>query len=226
MQRPPMPHPVECLLVSLPLLAVLIAGLMGVSVPLMTLDVPSITRVHPLSGFLSSLGILLLGAATAIWYFGATTIAERRAAPEASRRMMLMGAAVSAYMTLDDLFQVHEIIAPRYFGVPDEAVLGLLGLALLAFLRMAWRAPDRAGLFWLLAALAGLGASVVVDAASRWLWRLGEWQYFVEDGAKWLGLCCWLKYAVVHCRERLGGTRVASTSAPVAATTPLSPGAP
>jgi hypothetical protein len=215
-QRPPMPRPLECLLVAAPLLAVLMAGLLGVSVPLMTLDMPSITRVHPLSGFLSSLGILLLGAATALWYFGATTApaAGPRATPEAARRMMLMGAAVSAYMTLDDLFQVHEIIAPRYLGVPDEAVLGLLAAALLVFLRMAWRMPDRTGLFWLLAALAWLGASVVVDAASRWLWRLGEWQYFVEDGAKWLGLCCWLNYAVVFCRERLGGTRVSPTAAP------------
>jgi hypothetical protein len=201
-----MPHPFELLLVTTPLLAVLVAGLMGVSVPLMTLDVPSITRVHPLSGFLSSLGIVLLGASTALWYFSAVTLAQRAAAPGPALRLMSMGAAVSGYMTLDDLFQVHEIIAPRYLGVPDEAVLALLAVAILVFSNLAWRSSDRTGLSWLLAALACLGGSVIIDAASPWLWRLGQWQYFFEDGAKWLGLCCWLKYAVVYCRRHLSAS--------------------
>ena len=215
-----MPHPVEFLLVTAPLLGVLVAGLIGVSVPLMTVDVASITRVHPLSGFLSSLGILLLGASTAIWYFSAVTVAGHDATSHAAPRLMLLGAAVSGYMTLDDLFQVHEYIAPRHLGVPDEAVLGLLGVALLTFLSMAWRSPDRTGLFWLLAALGWMGVSVLFDVTSRWLWRLGEWQYFFEDGAKWVGLCCWLKYTVVYCHWRLCNER-AETKAAAAAETPV-----
>ncbi|WP_351077831.1 hypothetical protein, partial [Shewanella sp. CAL98-MNA-CIBAN-0140] len=43
-----------------------------------------------------------------------------------------------------------------------------------------------------------LGFSVVIDAIlPPELWRLlGHWEYFIEDGAKWLGIVAWCSYFV------------------------------
>lgn len=207
---PSPPGPLEWLLALAPVLAVLAGGLMGVSVPQMTMDPLSIARLHPLSGFLSNLGVLVVGASMAVWYFTATQWTEPRSAATAPRDTtghLVMGATISGYMTLDDLFQIHESLAPNYLRIPETAALAMLGIAILAFLRIAVQNEHRFGLPWLLASLACLGASAVVDVASAKLWRLGQWQYFVEDGSKWLGQYCWLKYTLMHCRWRLSYER-------------------
>ncbi len=189
--KQPMPHPAEYLLVAAPLLAVLVAGLMGVSVRLMTLDVASITRVHPLSGSLEP-GHTAAGRERGylVLQRGDGGLQRRRA--RAAPRQMLIGAAVSGYMTLDDLFQVHEFIAPRHLGVPDEAGARPARHRLADLLAHGVAIADRTGLFWLLAALGWMGVSVLFDAVTLAV-RLGEWQYFFEDGSEWVGLCCWLE---------------------------------
>ena len=42
-----------------------------------------------------------------------------------------------------------------------------------------------------------LAVSVVMDEITEAIpLRLGDWEYFFEDGTKWLGIACWSSYYV------------------------------
>lgn len=190
----------------LPLLAMVLARLSsGVPIDRMTRDVAALAGVHPLTGFLSSLGILLWWASAAVYLHTAAVVRRvGTVAADPGAGFLTWSGLLSAYLALDDLFQIHEHLAPEYLGVPERGVYAVLGLATAAYL-WRYRRLLRVGegrLLWL--ALAGLAASVAVDALlERWLWRLGDWLYLLEDGTKWLGICCWAAFCAATCAGRL-----------------------
>lgn len=195
--------------VLLGLLPVLLVGLasgwFALEVRIFTQDATALAKVHPLAGVLSSLGILLWWTSASVWLFCATlphpAITPRQA------RFCLHSALLSGYLALDDLFQIHESLAPVYLGVPELAVYALLGLAVASYLityRDQWL--NRRGLL-LLGALSLLAASVLSDGVERWLWRMGHWTYLLEDGLKWMGIVAWMSFCVAWCRHTLGHLR-------------------
>lgn len=188
---------------AIPLAGIAIARLLlPIKIPDMTRDVAAIAGIHPLSGILSSLGILFWWSSATLWLFAASL--RRTCQGAAGVGFLVCPGLLSAYLGLDDLFQVHEYLVPTYLKVPEGAVYGVLALATACYL---WRyrrrllAPDGA---LLLLALALLSGSVVVDAVlGPWLWRLKDWNYFVEDGLKWAGICFWTAFSVVRCAREL-----------------------
>jgi hypothetical protein len=210
-------------LVLLPLL--LVAGaswLLAIEVKVMTQDPAAQARLHPLAGFLSSLGVLLWWTSASIWLFcaGLRLPGSTAAVTTLHQRFCLSSAGLSAYLALDDLFQIHESLAPLYLGIPERGVYGVLGVAVLAYL-VGFRAllMNRCGLLLMLS-LGLLAASVVVDSVLEpWLWRLGHWTYLVEDGLKWMGIAAWCAFCVVWCRRLLQGVGAGTIAA-------LSPAAP
>ncbi len=186
-----------------PLLGVAVVRVLWkVQIPDMTQDVASIAKIHPLFGLLSSLGILMWWTSTTVWLFTAIVLRARGQAEGVA--LCIYSGLLSAYLGLDDLFQIHEYLAPIYLGMPEKAVYGLFAIATAVYLwryrRMLLR-PD--GLLLLLS-LVSLSASVVVDTVlEQWLWRLGDWTYFVEDGLKWVGICLWTSFCIVRCLREL-----------------------
>ncbi len=179
---------------SVPLLAVAMARVVGeVPIPDMTRDPLQGTGKSPLAGVLSMLGILLWWASASACALAAWCL--RRDGQAEGSSFMAYTAGLSAYLALDDLFQIHESLAPRHLGLPQWAVLVLIALATAWYLwrhRAQWRHPDSG---YLAIALCGLAASVTVDLVlERYLWRLGEWNYLVEDGFKWIGICYWTRF--------------------------------
>lgn len=171
----------------------------GVKIPDMTRDVAAIANIHPLSGFLSSFGILLWWASASIWFFAAGIHRVRQSSELYG--FAISAALLSTYLAIDDLFQFHELLAPTYLGVPEGAVYGVLGLAMASYLLVYRRLLLRPDGLLLLLALGFLAGSVVIDGVlERWMWRIGHWTYFVEDGMKWLGVVSWCSYCVVRCR--------------------------
>jgi hypothetical protein len=81
--------------------------------------------------------------------------------------------------------------------VDEKLVYAALGIAVSAYLIAFWRVILQTHFAVLLLALGFLGSAVVMDALLEpWLRRLGHWEYFVEDGAKWLGIAAWCSYYV------------------------------
>lgn len=151
----------------------------------MTQDATAIAGIHPLSGFLSSLGVLLWCVAASICFFAAWTL--RNSKPRDMPWFLLFSALLSAYLLFDDLFQFHEDLASRYLGLNEKVAVAALLIAISAYLIAFRRIILRTNFTVLLLALGFFATSVVIDT-------LLCSEYFFEDGAKWLGIASWCSY--------------------------------
>ncbi len=167
---------------------------LNISMTSITRDVTAIGNIHPLSGILSSLGILIWCAAASIAYFAAGIL--RSNGRTAQSWFLLNSAFLTSYLLFDDLFQFHESLAPMYFGFDENVGYAILGIVTLIYLVRYRKTILETDFSALLLAFALLSTSVFVDEVSRWLWRLGDWEYFLEDGFKWLGIVAWCSYFV------------------------------
>ncbi len=172
------------------------AGATGrVSIPLLTTDVSGIANIHPLFGALSSLGILLWCVAAAVSFFAAVVLQTIHRSEHFG--FLLYSALLSAYLMLDDLFLIHEDLAARYFGIDEKIIFLLLGLSVLVYLIIYRETILSSKYIFLGMALGFLAMSVGIDIILEpWLTEIGDWLYFYEDGAKWLGITCWCSYHV------------------------------
>lgn len=172
----------------------------GIDIENMTRDVAAIGHLHPLSGFLSSLGVLLWWSSACIWLFCARL--HRAVGITEAAKFALCSGLLSSYLAIDDLFQFHESLAPGYLAVSENVIQGLLALAIASYL---WRfrnqlaRPDGALLVF---ACAMLSLSVIGDhLLGRWVSALGDWTSMLEDGLKWVGIACWCAFCVSRCHS-------------------------
>jgi hypothetical protein len=188
------------------LLLAVVAGVSffyGVGIPQMTRDFVEIAGIHPLSGALSYIGILLWWTSASIWLFSAGLYWTRKS--RELFRFALFSGLLSGYIAFDDLFCFHEILAPRYLGIPEKLVYVFLVIAVVFYLIIFRKHILQLDGLLLLLALSFLGFSVFVDAFLMiWLYKqIGHWSWFVEDGAKWLGIAGWCGFCIARCRKEV-----------------------
>lgn len=165
----------------------------NISMPLITRDVTAIGKIHPLSGFLSSMGIFLWCVAASICCFAAIVLHATR--QKKTFWFLLCSSLLSAYLMFDDAFLFHESLASTYFGLDEKIIILTLAVMVFTYLVMFRDVILTTNYSILVMALGFLSFSVVVDIVlgSRFL-HLGEWEFFVEDGLKWLGIASWCSY--------------------------------
>ena len=170
----------------------------------LTSDVTTIAGLHPITGFLSTLGIFLWCATASICFFAAMTLINTR--PSETFWFLLSSAVLSAYLLLDDAFLIHENLAKRYLGLSERAVFSFLVIAVIFYAVSFRRIILRTDCGLLFLALIFLATGVAIDEFSfveSWLLlHSGDWEYFIEDGLKWLGITCWCSY-YAHTSYRL-----------------------
>ena len=182
------------------LLAILVAGVplslagllhafKGVPFATMTKDPVAVGGLAVWTGFVSQLGIMLWTAAATVCWMAYRRARQREFAE--LRPLLLASGAFTLLLAFDDLFLIHEEIAPRN-GIPEFAVVGayavLLGLYLLAFQHRLRRLPYAV----LATALIAFAGSVALDAL-RWG---GPHRHLLEDGLKLVGISCWCAFFV------------------------------
>lgn len=98
---------------------------------------------------------------------------------------------------LDDAFLFHEGLASIYFGIDEKIILLALGVTVLAYLVSFRKTILKTNYSVLLLAFGFLTLSCLTDGIlDPWFWSLGDWEYFIEDGAKWMGIVSWCSYYV------------------------------
>jgi hypothetical protein len=172
--------------------------LFQVSMDAMTRDVTAIANVHPLSGILSNLGVILWCTAASICGFAAIILRDVK--PRGLFWFLLSSSLLSAYLLLDDFLLFHEKLAPWYLGLSEKVIFAALGIVVFAYFIAFRRMILRTNFGTLFLALGFLTISVFIDVICEpWLRQLGHWTFFFEDGAKWLGIAFWCSYYVHTC---------------------------
>ena len=190
----------QLLITGIPSICILIGIVManiifGIDFRLMTSDVTAIAKINPLSGILSNFGIILWCSAASVCFFAA--IAIRNTGSKDSFWFLVYSGLLSAYLLFDDFFEIHEILAGHYVGIREIYTYMVLGMAVLIYLFIFRRIIWRTNFSFLLMAFVLLGSSVVTDVFQEWLMlRIGHWEFFIEEGFKWLGIACWCSYYV------------------------------
>lgn len=173
----------------------LVSTFFHVGFAVMTRDVAAIANIHPLSGILSNLGIILWCVAASICFFAAMVL--RTAKHRHIGWFLFSSALLSTYLLLDDFFLFHEELARRYLGLDEKVVLATLGIAVSVYLVTFRGIILRTNFGVLLQAIGFLATSVVIDTVyDMGLLQPDNWKHFFEDGAKWLGIASWCSYYV------------------------------
>ena len=179
------------------LLMVLLAALSAhIPVSTMTRDMASIAHVHPLIGVVSNVGILLWCATAVICFFGSSLLRQQGLPAEA--RFLMWAGLMTTVLLVDDLFMIHEYIAPVHFHVSEKLVLASYACATGAYLLVHRRLILADNYLLLAAAMALFTASMMVDIADG-----GGWWRLVEDGTKILGIASWFGYHASRARQWL-----------------------
>lgn len=155
-------------------------------------------------GAISNLGILLWCAASTACLFAALVLWLGR--DPLNRRNSLASALLvaglfSGWMTLDDLFLIHENVLPA-IGVGQMLVYAMYALATAAYLVFAkdFILDGRLLMFALSISFLALSVGVDVIATSESFVHV-----LIEDGAKFLGIAAWASFhieaAAFACRE-------------------------
>ncbi|MGB5854351.1 MAG: hypothetical protein WBH20_03670 [Oceanisphaera sp.] len=190
----------QLLLILVPSTAVLViiayAHLfLHVEIPLLTRDVTATAELHPLAGALSNLGLLLWCVTAAVCLFAAMLL--YRIKERDSFLFLIFSSLLSAYLLFDDLFLFHEVLGPQYVGINEKIIFVLLAVAVAVYLLVYRNIILQTRFIILLLALGFLSTSVLIDTVlGNLITQSGDWQFFIEDGAKWLGIACWCGYYV------------------------------
>jgi hypothetical protein len=168
------------------LVAQLVADARHVEMALLKRDAAASADLKWYAGFFSNLGLMVWGGAVALGAFGWWAL---RRHPETRSLAAALGsyAALSAFLGLDDMAQLHEEVVPGHLGLSERYVFAAEALMFLAFLVLNRRQLLRHMPVVLPAALAGFGLSLGVDLVDQ-VWLAPA---IVEDGSKLVAICLW-----------------------------------
>lgn len=198
-----MSHPQQAIRIFIPVLyafvGVLLMGLIAIhylkNMPFanLTMDPASTFDYNPFYGYISNIGILFWCATASVSFLSAGILNARKDQKMVVRFLVCFGALTTVLM-FDDLFMFHESLGPWYLHVPEKATLAMYGLYA-SFCFVYFRKIILGNkLRYLILSIAAFGFSVLIDQASDVVNIRGE--YFLEDGAKLVGIASWLAYFV------------------------------
>jgi hypothetical protein len=104
------------------LAAVVAAYVKRLSLGFFIRDPTSVMVASPLTGMVSSIGVLGWCAAATLCLFTWAVTRRRSGGPVGDVFLLIPGLLTAAVM-LDDLFRIHETLAPRYLGGPPDSLI-------------------------------------------------------------------------------------------------------
>jgi hypothetical protein len=157
------------------------------------------TCCHFYYGLVSNLGIMVWTAGAAISLFAALLL-FCAARPKAEMWFFAAAAAFTGWLTLDDLFMIHEDVLPQ-LGVPEAITYVLYAGAAAGYFLLSWRAILASRPALMASALVLLGTSVAIDVLVQSETAV---RVFLEDGAKLLGILAWTSFHLTAALQIIG----------------------
>jgi len=115
------------------LAAQLVVNAKQVDMGVLTRDVAALAGVKWYTGFFSNLGLMAWGGAIALGGFGWWQL-RGDASTRALAATLGSYAALSAFLGLDDMAQLHEDVIPGHLGISEKYVYAAEALMFLAFM--------------------------------------------------------------------------------------------
>ena len=173
---------------------VILCTQMDLPISFFTCDPASVAEIHPLTGMVSNIGILLWTSSAVVCLF-CWALLRKNPDKKKFSTFLLFSGIMTTVLLLDDLFLLHEQIFPCDLGIPQKFVLlGYMGVTLVGLVVFRKSILETEYLLFLLA-LGFFGLSVFVDVFDHEIDALiGGWRYLFEDGSKFLGIVTWLGY--------------------------------
>jgi hypothetical protein len=175
-----------------------IAGLQTkVSVKLLTMDVFRQAEIPSYVGLLSNLGSLVWCGAFAVSIFSYVLL--QKTEKYKTLAFILYSSVISLLLLLDDFFMLHERFYKTYFHLPDEKIVYVAYLVMIAVYLLNFRTIiAKTDYLLLILALVFFANSMSLDAIEQVLYsfpQLAPDPYFLaEDGSKLLGIVSWCIY--------------------------------
>lgn len=180
----------------------------NITLSYLTRDISAVGNLPFYAGLVSQLGGLLWAAALTICVF-MFVLLQGRGESMSSRRFMLHAAILTAVLLLDDFFLFHEDIGPDYLHIGEKVIVLSYLVLTVAFLLLNFKEILASEYALLGLALALFGMSIFLDAADLDDIDLYErlfseqFQIFMEDGFKFVGIATWLAYFVRYGYQKI-----------------------
>ena len=141
-------------------------------------------------GFFSNVGIMIWSAAFTICFYAAWRTDGKT--DKRAQEFLIFSGLITMLMTFDDLFQLHELVFPKYLSISENMVyLTYLNIYMIYFIRFRRQLLNSdfivLGISFFL-----LGLSTIIDILPLPI----EKDTFLEDAIKLLGAITWLIYFV------------------------------
>ncbi len=165
-------------------------------IDMITRDPASVLNSPPFIGFLSNIGILVWAFTVAIIFFSTLILQMQQNKNEIL--FLLSSGIITSILLFDDLFMIHEKLAPGYLKIPEHIVYFIYGLLISTYLIFSVKKILRTNYIFLMVAMFFLSASLIMD-----LFEVeGDW-LLLEDGLKFLGIITWFIYFLNVCLKSL-----------------------
>ena len=164
-----------------------------VPVELLTRDPAEIANHSSIYGIVSNVGAQLWTATAAICFMGVGLLHILQTSREKKLFLLVFG-CFSTILGLDDLFMLHERLIPNKLGIAEEFVLVVYVVAFfLSCFRFRKQILRTQSLLFLLSVglfTLSVGFDTIIPTGSLSKTDV----YWIEDGAKFLGILLWLLY--------------------------------
>ncbi|NDK55009.1 hypothetical protein [Pontibacter fetidus] len=159
----------------------------------LTRDVSTINGGKFYYGFLSSIGILLWCSTATICLAFTYLLFKMNIKINA---FVFCAGLLTTMLLFDDLFLIHEYVAPKRLGISEEIVKAIYPSAILLFLIFFREQIFSSSYFVFLSSLGFLALSIVIDS---FIPQNMPHQYLFEDGFKFMGIVGWFYYLSSTC---------------------------
>ncbi len=169
------------------------------TIPELLRDVATLGELPFYAGSVSQFGLLLWSSAATLCYFTYFSLKLLKYPRKEALNFLLFASILTTYLMLDDTYMLHEEFFPDFLQIiPEEVIIFILGLSMLAFLYFNWQEIMRGDYWLMLLAFAFFGTSIVFDSIPTRLYEniyfIEKVEHLVEDGAKMAAIFTWVAF--------------------------------